>query len=214
MLLGRQLAQVMSRTRTFLDLGVFDRPGRIHDHRLHADLLGYALVGVALTLVGPAAPGAAVSRHSIVTLRWEQARSLQPPLWQRYFLDLMLLVPPLYGWYQLSRQGSLALGSGGSDPFANPLLFLVPVLFCFSLALLFLRFFPLLSAPAGLAGRPLAPGTTLLLTLRQLARSPNQYVGPLLLLSLTVSLATFGARWRSPWTITWPTRSTTRSAPT
>jgi putative ABC transport system permease protein len=37
------------------------------------------------------------------------------------------------------------------------------------------------------------PGTTPLLTLRQLARASGQYTGPLLLLSLTLSLATFTA---------------------
>jgi putative ABC transport system permease protein len=137
-------------------------------------------------------PALLASQHSIVTLRWEQARSLLTPVWQRFFLDLFLLVPPLYGWYQLTRQGRIALGTGSSDPFSNPLLFLVPVLFCFSLALLFMRFFPLLVRLfAWLAAR--LPGTTLLLTLRQLARSTSQYVGPLLLLSLTVSLATFTA---------------------
>jgi putative ABC transport system permease protein len=193
LLLGRQLAQLMSRTRTFLDPGVLTgQAGGPLTIVYTPTSIGYALVGVALTLVALLLPALAASRHSIVTLRWEQARSLLPPLWQRYFLDLLLLVPPLYGWYQLSQQGSLSLGAGGNDPFANPLLFIVPVLFCFSLALLFLRIFPLLvRLLAWLAAH--APGTTLLLMLRQLARSPNQYVGPLLLLSLTVSLATFGA---------------------
>jgi putative ABC transport system permease protein len=68
----------------------------------------------------------------------------------------------------------------------------VPVLFCFSLGLLFLRFFPLLMRLLSSLAVWL-PGTTLLLMLRQLARSTSQYVGPLLLLSLTVSLATFTA---------------------
>jgi putative ABC transport system permease protein len=39
----------------------------------------------------------------------------------------------------------------------------------------------------------LLPGTTPLLTLRQLARSAGQYTGPLLLLALTLSLAAFSA---------------------
>jgi putative ABC transport system permease protein len=145
-----------------------------------------------LTLAAFLIPALLASKHSIVTLRWEQARSLLAPVWQRYFLDLLLLVPPFYGWYQLARQGTIAPGAGGNDPFSNPLLFLVPVLFCFSLALLFMRFFPLLVRFLSWLTSWL-PGTTLLLTLRQLARSTSQYVGPLLLLNLTVSLATFTA---------------------
>ena len=198
LLLGRWMAQLMSRTRTFLDPGILTGAGQAMapDAPFVAVFtptsLVYALVGVALTLIALLVPALLVAQHSIVTLRWEQARSLQAPVWQRYFLDLILLVPPFYGWYQLTRQGAISLGSGGSDPFSNPLLFLVPVLFCFSLGLLFLRFFPLLMK---LLARLAAwlPGTTLLLTLRQLARSSTQYAGPLLLLTLTVSLATFTA---------------------
>ena len=198
LMLGRWMAQLMSRTRTFLDPGILTGNGGESLAVVFTPTsLAYALVGVALTLLALLIPAMLVSQHSIVTLRWEQARSLLAPVWQRYFLDLFLLVPPFYGWYQLTKQGTISLGAGGNgaglrDPFSNPLLFLVPVLFCFSLGLLFLRFFPLLMK---LLSRLAAwlPGTTLLLTLRQLARSTTQYVGPLLLLSLTVSLATFTA---------------------
>ena len=193
LLLGRWMAQLMSRTRTFLDPAILTSSGGEPMAIVFTPTsLVYALVGVALTLVALLIPALLVAQHSIVTLRWEQARSLLAPVWQRYFLDLILLVPPFYGWYQLTRQGTITLGSGSNDPFSNPLLFLVPVLFCFSLGLLFLRFFPLLMK---LLARLAAwlPGTTLLLTLRQLARSTTQYAGPLLLLTLTVSLATFTA---------------------
>jgi putative ABC transport system permease protein len=193
LLLGRWMAQLMSQTRTFLDPAVLSTDGGQPMAIVFTPTaLAYGLVGVALTLAALLIPALIVARHSIVTLRWEQARSMLAPVWQRYFLDVILLVPPFYGWYQLARQGTITLGSGSNDPFSNPLLFLVPVLFCFSLGLLFLRFFPLLMK---LLVRLAAwlPGTTLLLTLRQLARSTAQYAGPLLLLTLTVSLATFTA---------------------
>lgn len=190
--LGRWMAELMSRTRTFLDPTILTASSsQALTIIFTSTAYGYAFVGVILTLVALLAPALAASRHSIVTLRWEQARSLQTPFWQRYYLDIALLVPPLYGWYQLTKQGSLALGSG-NDPFSNPLLFIVPVLFCFSLGLFLIRFFPLLMRfLSWVAG--LLPGATLLLMLRQLARSTSQYLGPLLLLSLTVSLATFTA---------------------
>ncbi len=193
LMLGRRMAQLMSRTHTFLDPTILaSNGGQSMTIVFTPTSLAYALVGVGLTLVALLIPALLVAQHSIVTLRWEQARSLLPPVWQRYFLDLILLVPPFYGWYQLAKQGTITLGAGGNDPFSNPLLFLVPVLFCFSLGLLFLRFFPLLmNLLAGLA--VWLPGTMLLLTLRQLARSTTQYAGPLLLLTLTVSLATFTA---------------------
>jgi putative ABC transport system permease protein len=131
LLLGRLIAQLMSRTRTFLDLGLLSgsssEPVAIV---FTSTALFYGLVGVVLTLAAFLLPAFIASKHSIVTLRWEQARSSQAPVWQRYFLDIALLIPPFYGWYQMSRQGTMALVSSSSDPFSNPLLFLVPVL-CF-----------------------------------------------------------------------------------
>ena len=191
--LGRWLARIVGRSRTFLDpnllIGVADYSSPIP---ISPTALRYGLLAVSLVLLALLVPALIASRHTIVTFRWERARALLRPFWQRYFLDFLLLALPLYGWYQLQQQGTIALVGRGDDPFSNPLLFLVPSLFCFSLALLFVRFFPLLMRVlAWLAS--LLPGTTVLLTCRQLARSARQYSGPLLLLSLTLSLATFTA---------------------
>ena len=189
LLLGRWLAGLMDQTRTFLavDLGAISLP-----ITFSPTALGYGLLGVGLALLALLAPALGASRHTIVTFKWERARALQRPLWQRYSLDLFLLIPSIYGWYILRRQGTITTLGRGDDPFSNPLLFLVPALFCFSLALLSVRVFPrLMSGLDWLADR--LPSTTVLLTLRQLARASGQYTGPLLLLNLTLSLATFTA---------------------
>lgn len=191
--LGMQITRLMGRTRTFLDPAILAGNG-INELTpvLSQTAVSYALTAVLLAIIALLVPAMLAAGYTIVTMRFQQARALRAPLWQRYFLDVLLLVLPFYGWYQLKRQGSITLLGGGNDPFANPLLFLVPVLFCFSLALVALRFFPLLMhALAWLAEK--LPGTTLLLTLRQLARATAQYTGPLLLLSLTISLASFTA---------------------
>ena len=185
---GYTLAQVMGRMRSFLD-------PTLHNGSLlivfSPQALWYGLIGVALAIVATLIPALSASRHTIVTFRWEQARALRKPLGQRYFLDVLLLIPTIYGWYLLRQQGSMT-AAGSANPFFNPLLFLVPALFCFSLALLSMRVFPLLMRGlAWIADR--LPGTTALLTLRQVARSTGQYVGPLLLLTITLSLAAFTA---------------------
>jgi putative ABC transport system permease protein len=186
--LGRWLAQMMGRTRTFLDLALGEALAIVFTPAA----LWYGLLAVGLALLALLVPALISSRHTIVTFKWERARALLRPLWQRYYLDLLLLVLPLYGWYLLRQQGAIALLGRGDDPFSNPMLFLVPALFCFSLALLFVRFFPwLMGVLAWLANW--LPGTVPVLTLRQLARSAGQYTGPLLLLALTLSLATFTA---------------------
>jgi putative ABC transport system permease protein len=190
---GSWIAQMMGRTRTFLDTAVFS--SQSFDDlvtTISPNALIYAGLAVLLTLLALLLPAYRSSRHTIVTLRTRQARDLQKPIWQRYFLDVLLLIPPLYGWYQLDQQGKLTISGSGNDPFANPLLFLVPVLFSFSLGLFAIRFFPWVMGTLAWATRRL-PSTTLLITLRQLARSAGQYTGSLLLLTLTLSLATFTA---------------------
>jgi len=191
--LGRGLAGLMGHSRTFLDPALlkYSPPDGASGIVLSPTALGYGLGGVGLTVLALLFPALAASRHTIVTHRREQARTLRRPLYQRFFLDLFLLVPLLYGWYLLRQQGTIT-PSIPLPTFTNPLLFLVPALFCFSLALLALRFLPwLMGALAWLAER--GPGVPPLLVLRQIARSLGQYSGPLLLLSLTLGLAAFSA---------------------
>lgn len=191
--LAIQLARLMGRTRTFLDPAILASSGADElTPVLSGTAVSYALIGVGLALVALLVPALLTATYTIVTMRRQQARALLAPVWQRYFLDILLLILPFYGWYQLDQQGSISLLGNGSDPFANPLLFLVPVLFCFSLALVALRFFPLIMGRLAWLGEKF-PGTTFLLTVRQLARAATQYTGPLLLLSLTISLASFTA---------------------
>ena len=189
--LGNWLAQLMGRTQSFLNLAPTTAGERLVPV-LSSTALLYGLLAIALALFALLLPALGASAHTIISLRWEQARSLLRPFWQRYYLDVLLMIPPLYGLYQLNRQGAVALLGSGEDPFSNPLLFLVPILFCFGLGLFLMRLFPpLMGALARLAER--LPSTTLLMTLRQLSRSAGLYTGPLLLLCLTVSLAFFTA---------------------
>jgi putative ABC transport system permease protein len=192
LLLGQWLASLMGRTQSFLVLA----PAVADDASLvtviSRDAILYGLLAIGLALLALLLPALTASRHTIISLRWQQARELIRPVWQRYYLDLLLLIPPIYGWYQLDKQGAVAALGTGEDPFSNPLLFLVPILFCFGLGLFLMRLFPLvMGILARLAAR--LPFTMPLMTLRQLARSTALYAGPLLLLCLTVSLAFFTA---------------------
>ncbi len=190
-LLGQGIALAMGQVRSFLTL-VHRPPLSV---RLSASSLRVALGAVALAMLSTLLPALSAAGHTIVTHKQEQARALRRPFWQRYFLDLILLAPPLYGYYLLQQRGTISVNLGGgatSDPFQNPLLFLVPTLFIFALALLFIRLFPLLMlALAWLADW--LPGTSSVLALRHLARSSRHYTGPLLLLILTLGLAAFTA---------------------
>ncbi len=190
-LLGQGLSLAMGQIRSFLTL-VRRPPLTV---RLSWSSLRFAVGAVVLAMLTTLLPALSAAGHTIVTHKQEQARALRRPSWQRYFLDLILLAPPLYGYYLLQQRGTISVNLGGSatsDPFQNPLLFLVPTLFIFSLGLVFIRLFPLLMTTLAWIADWL-PGTSSVLALRHLARSSRHYTGPLLLLILTLGLAAFTA---------------------
>lgn len=186
--LGLTFAALMSRTRSFLDI---DLAAEIAALTLGEQSVRFALAVLAATMVAALLPALIATRRTLVDEQQQAARSARPPFWQRVYLDFLLLIPAVYGIYQLGTGGGLFQGSA-NDPFANPLLILAPALFCFSLGLITLRLFPLvLEALARLAALPgwVAP----LVTFRALARQTDSYRGALLLLILTLSLATFSS---------------------
>lgn len=181
--LGREIAALIAHTRTFLEFTSGSRT-RINIS-LTALRVGLAAVGVAI--VALLLPTLGAARHTIVTYKLERARALRPPWWRRAWLDVLLLIPAVYGAYLLRRQGGL-----GGDPFGNPLLIAVPAFFVFSLALLVLRVLPfVMNALAAVLAW--FPGVSLLFATRHLARSSRYFTGPLLLLILTLSLAIYTA---------------------
>jgi putative ABC transport system permease protein len=193
-LLGQGLAHLVGRTQSFLD---FSRALEL-DTRLTISSLAIGLAAVALALGLSALPAWQTGRFTIISYKQEQARARQKPLWQRVYLDFLLLAPSLYGLYtlrQASAQGTLRLFGRtiiSGSPFENPVLFLLPTLFIVSMSLLVLRLLPwLISALAWISTR--LPGTVPVLALRQLSRSSSGHTGPLMLLVITLSLAGFVA---------------------
>jgi putative ABC transport system permease protein len=138
------------------------------------------------------------SSDTIVSYKREQARSMQKPIWQRTYLDVLLLMVALYGLYSLRQAGNLdtawVFGSfgGNLDPFANPLLFLLPTLFILSATLIITRLIPgLVSVFVWFFTR--SRWTVPVMAFRQLARTPGTYQSAFILMVLTLSLAGFVA---------------------
>jgi putative ABC transport system permease protein len=189
--LARYTAMLMGWTRSFL----LWTPRDDVPIELSPESIRSGLGVIALTLVASVLPAVGAAGHTIISYKLERARSVGRPLWQRMYVDVLLLIPAWYGYQQLKQRGTVSfLGRGlpGGDPFTNPLLILTPALWLVALALLSARIFPLLM---GIIGRIVSylPGVSGLLALRYLTRTPRAYTGPVLLLILTLSLATFTA---------------------
>ncbi len=201
--LGYLIAGLMSSTRTFLDFSGHMRMSwqGFLDTLDPAVLsfrfgVGAAVIAVLASLI----PAFGISRANVVSANADRGRNLRKPLWQRMFLDLLLIVPVAYGYLQLRNQGSIQVMGrtlSQADPLRDPVRYLLPMLLMTSIALLMARLFPLvmrlLSRFTGRFGGSLGPATSLLLAARELARSPRDYIGPLLLLIIATAIATFGA---------------------
>ncbi len=184
------VALAIGRTRSFLD---FSSTGGV---ALNWDptTLYFGLGAIALTLLARLLPTIQAARDTIVLYKRERARALRPPVWQRMWLDVILLVPAAYGLYQLRQSGSIdVLGaSAKGDPFTNPLLIMVPALAIFACSLFFLRLMPFfMRALTWIFSRTRSVG--LMMATRHLARTPSTYTLPLVLLILTLSLSAFTA---------------------
>lgn len=188
---GRRLAIAMGNTVSFLAFGTREPLPVIVTPRT----IRMAALGVAIGLFASLSPAMRAARLTIVTYKRERARAMEKPVWQRFFLDFLLLIPAGYGYYTLNNRGTISfLGNeGGGDPFSDPLLFLVPSLTIFAVSLVFIRFFPLVMEFLAWLSGQISPVVSVVLAFRQLARVAKQYTGALLLLVLTLSLATFTA---------------------
>ncbi len=186
------ITQAIGRAASFLD---FSREATLRVGMTQT-AWRFGLAAVTLVVLAQVIPAIGAAKFTIITYKQDRARSLQRPWWQRAWLDVLLLMPVLYGAHLLREQGSIA-GSAlgeffGSDPFQNPLLFLTPALAVFACALFLLRVVPWLTK--GLAWLlAYMGGIGSLLAARQLARTPGGYSTPLMLLTLTLSLSAFTA---------------------
>ena len=193
LLLGRWVALLIGRSRSFLD---FTLPGQL---RVGVTLLTvrFGLAAIGLTLIAQLGPTLSAARYTVVTYKQERARTLRKPWWQRAWLDLLLMIPTVYGFYVLDQQQGVVAAVAGegaiADPFQNPLLLLVPALGIFALALFILRILPFFMAVVAWVASRLTNSVGLLLAARHLSRTPGFYVAPLILLILTLSLSAFTA---------------------
>ncbi|MFN3980140.1 MAG: FtsX-like permease family protein [Caldilinea sp.] len=188
--LSAWVAQAFGATRSFLNF-TLDSQLRV---QITTAPLQVGLIAVGMTLLAQVLPSISAARHTIVSYKQELARTVARPWWQRAWLDVLFLIPAVYGIYLVRQQGAILsqVGAASGDIFENPLLILLPALVALALTLLILRLLPLLMALiAWIAARTNSVG--FLLATRYLAREPGLYSTPLVLLMLTLGLSVFTA---------------------
>lgn len=152
--------------------------------------LGAVVLFVLTTLI----PVMAHARLSIVARKRERARRVRRPLWQRLFLDVLLLAVASYGWYTMRRQ--LAIAATSTEPVqagrVDFLLYLASTIFVIGAGLLFLRLYPWLVRLVSRAGNRVWPPAAYA-AFHQVGQRNGQAGFLMLFLMLTLSIGVFSA---------------------
>jgi len=146
----------------------------------------------AVCLVALLLPAIRAAGMGVVAQRQSIARPPRAPFWQRYYLDIVLLVIGGIGYWQLQQQGTLASQSLFGEVSIDWLLMATPLLFMVAAAIIFLRIFPLIIALVAWLSRYTA-NTAVVLSLRYMARNPMHYGRLVLLLMMAASVGVFSA---------------------
>jgi putative ABC transport system permease protein len=187
---GIQLARLMGYTESFMAF-TWRAPLPISPTAFNVPLL---VAAVAATLLARLWPALRSTRSSVVSHERARSRAPRKPFWQRFYLDILLLVPIAYAYRQLALKGTLvpATALEENPTVQDPLLFLVPALFTLAFSLLLVRLFPLLMRIVDWIAN-LGRNATFYLSFRQLARQSDQYTSALLLVITSLSLGAFMA---------------------
>ena len=137
-------------------------------------------IGVLAVLLLPAVLAA---RRGIIDQRQSEARPDRPPLFQRYYLDIVFLVIGGLVWWELTSRGSIVAETRQGEQTVDVTQLLSPAIFMLVVALLFLRIFPILAQVVGIVGGWIT-AADVSVGLRRLRRSPYWYAWPVLLLIL------------------------------
>jgi putative ABC transport system permease protein len=103
--MGYWIAHAIGQARSFLD---FTATGGLRVS-LTLSALIYGITGIGIILLMEVLiPTLGGAGSTIVTYKQERARLLRAPWWQRYWFDVLLLIPAGYGLWELQHQSSLA----------------------------------------------------------------------------------------------------------
>lgn len=136
--LGAIMARILGATRNFLE---FDLSEKL-DVTYTVEAMFYALGAMLLCLISITLPAIKHSKVSIVNLKQQKAVK-KKTLWEKLYLDVILILASLYGYYSFHKNANVALEvSSGKN--LDPLLYISSSLFILGAGLLFLRIQPFL----------------------------------------------------------------------
>lgn len=138
--LGNVLCRAIGSASAFLEFG----QRRALPVSYSPSVFIYAGISMAVSILLGVIPSITGNRGSIVKSVASRARSKRP-LWQKLFVDVILLGISIYGYYNFSRQKEYLEAQVLEGQSLDPLLYLSSSLFILGSAMLMLRIIPLLA---------------------------------------------------------------------
>ena len=163
--------------------------------RLSVELTGETYIwaggGALLSFIALLWPAWRSNRATVVHYVRSTSRPQDKPAFQRYYLDLVVVGVGALLFFQLQDSGSLVTEDlfGGLDQ--DPLLLIAPAVFVVTIAVLFLRLFPIMLSAFAWIARQIG-GASMQMVLWHLTRAPVQPGRLALLLIMATSLGMFG----------------------
>ena len=149
-------------------------------------------IGGAMSFVALMVPAIRSSRVDVTVERQSRARPAQQPTFQRYYLDVLLLIVGVLLFRQLTEQGSVVATEVFGDVVVDQVLLATPAIVLGGLTMVLLRLMPvLLGIGSRIFSARLPAG--MVLGLWHMARNPTHYARLSLLLILTAGLGIFAS---------------------
>ncbi|MCY4528801.1 MAG: FtsX-like permease family protein [Chloroflexi bacterium] len=187
-LLAAVAISVLGLTPAFSDLGA----GGLLTVSLSAGAYMMAALGGVLSFVALIIPAFRASRMSVTQERQRSSRPTDLPFFQRYYLDVLLLIIGILLFRQLTEQGSVVARNLFGEIAVNQMLLAVPGIILVASAMVLLRLFPVvMNLLSRLLSSWLPAG--MVMGVWQMARNPAHYARLSLLLILTAGLGIFAA---------------------
>ena len=149
-------------------------------------------VGGLLSFSALIIPAVQASRIGVTQHRQQAARPNALPAFQRYYIDVLLLILSIFLFRQLSEQGSVVATKVFGELVVDQLLLALPGLILVASAMVLLRLFPIAMALASRLFSAWLPAG-LVMGMWQMARNPTHYARLSLLLILTAGLGIFAS---------------------
>ena len=187
-LLAAASVSVLGLTPAFSDLG----GGGILTVSLSSGAYMMAALGGVLSFVALIFPAFRASQMNVTQERQRASRPTDLPFFQRYYLDVLLLIVGILLFRQLTEQGSVVARNLFGEIAVNQMLLAVPGIILVASAMVLLRLFPVvMNLLSRLLSSWLPAG--MVMGVWQMARNPAHYARLSLLLILTAGLGIFAA---------------------